>query len=101
MKILITQPAEKRLLEIHEYYVTHASIRVADRLINKIFKAIAKIEANPYLGSTDEYLSFMNKEHRKIFQGNYKIVYRFTETTIFITDVFDCRQDPVKQSVFG
>ena len=100
MKILITQPAEKRLFEIHEYYATHASLRIADRLIDKIFKAIFSIESNPQSGSPDEYLAFMNKGHRKVFHGNYKIVYRFTEDTIFITDVFDSMGNQKKKSLF-
>lgn len=38
----------------------------------------------------------MGKEHRRIIEGHYKIIYRVEGQAIYITDIFDSRQDPNK-----
>ena len=36
----------------------------------------------------------MEEGHRYIIRGNYKIIYKIQNKKLFITDVFDTRQDP-------
>jgi plasmid stabilization system protein ParE len=60
---------------------------------------LAKADAllnNPNTGQREEYLEHLGQSHRRVIEGNYKIIYRQEGETIFITDIFDSRQDPAK-----
>lgn len=48
------------------------------------------------LGSIDENFIHLKREYRKIFFKNYKITYRLGNSEIYITRVFDVRQNPNK-----
>lgn len=48
------------------------------------------------IGSIDETFNHLKQEYRKIFHGHYKITYRNGRTKIYITRVFDTRQNPNK-----
>ena len=51
---------------------------------------------NPRLGQQEEYLEHLEKGHRRLIEGNFKIIYRMKGDYIYITDFFDTRQDPEK-----
>jgi hypothetical protein len=51
---------------------------------------------NPFTGQEEPYLSHLQLSHRRIIEGNYKIIYRVEKDLIYVTDVFDTRQDPAK-----
>jgi len=51
---------------------------------------------DPHLGQFEEYLEHLEKGHRRLVEGNFKIVYRIESGCIYITDFFDTRQDPEK-----
>lgn len=53
-----------------------------------------KSENTHYRGPIEKLLMQLNQEHRFIIRGNYKIIYKILNSTIYITDVFDTRQDP-------
>jgi toxin ParE1/3/4 len=44
----------------------------------------------------EENLADLKQGHRYIVEGNYKIIYRLIDNEIYITDIFDCRQNPTK-----
>ena len=48
------------------------------------------------MGQVEGNLVELNQKHRYIVEGNYKIIYIVIDSTIYITDVFDCRQNPDK-----
>jgi len=50
------------------------------------------------IGSIDESFTHLKQEYRKIFYKNYKITYRNGKTKIYITRVFDTRQNPKKNN---
>lgn len=97
MKIRITQKAEERLKEIYQYYKREASITIARRIKDSILERIKILKDYKELGPIDEHLKFLNLGHRKLTEGNYKIVYRIEKNIIYITDIFDSQQDPDKQ----
>ncbi|MES2139639.1 MAG: type II toxin-antitoxin system RelE/ParE family toxin [Bacteroidota bacterium] len=97
MKIRITQKAEEGLKEIYQYYKREASITIARRIKDSILERIKILKDYKELGPIDEHLKFLNLSHRKLTEGNYKIVYRIEKNIIYITDIFDSQQDPDKQ----
>ena len=48
------------------------------------------------MGQREEYLEHLGQSHRRIIEGNYKIIYRIDGDMIYVTDIFDTRQDPGK-----
>jgi len=50
----------------------------------------------PFAGQKEEFLEDMKLEHRRIVEGNYKIIYRIHGDTVYVTDIFDSRQNPIK-----
>jgi toxin ParE1/3/4 len=47
-------------------------------------------------GSIETSLTDLKEEHRYVIRGNYKIIYKIQHKNVFITDIFDIRQDPEK-----
>lgn len=99
MKIVITEFAEGKLKEIFLYYKREATITIAKKIKRKIFNKIKLTIDNPSIGTEDKYLKHLGFGHRILIEGNYKIVYRQDGNIIYITDIFDSRQDPDKQSI--
>ena len=55
-----------------------------------------KLLTNPSMGQQEEYLEHLGLGHRRVIDGNYKIIYRVEGENIYITYIFDSRQDPAK-----
>ncbi len=51
---------------------------------------------NPYVGQYEECLEHLKKGHRRLVEGNFKIIYRVEDENVYITDFFDTRQAPEK-----
>lgn len=96
MKVEITDYAKSELRKIHNYHVQVASPEIATKLINKILDAIDELAQLPSIGSKEPLLHELNKNYRYIVCANYKIIFYNTENVTYITDIFDCRQNPVK-----
>jgi len=96
MKVEITEFAECELKRIYNYYRSVASEQVAGKIKNRILEKAMTLTTFPYRGQEEENLKELQEGHRYLVEGNYKIIYKITENTVFITDVFDTRQDPEK-----
>lgn len=96
MKLLVSEYAAARLDDIWNYYATEASERVADRITKKIVDDIDWLVDHPRGGQYEPLLDHLKMGHRCKVSGNYKIIYRIVDDLIFVSDVFDTRQDPGK-----
>ena len=96
MKIVVTIPAKESLKDIHDYYKENSSIRIADKIKSGIAKKLKFIALHPLTGQEEETLRELNLGHRRMVEGNYKIIYRIIDNVIYVTDIFDSRRDPSK-----
>ncbi|TND04836.1 MAG: plasmid stabilization system [Bacteroidetes bacterium] len=97
MKILVTEQAESSLNEALLFLVaTGASITLAERIAERIYRRILQLKKFPRSGSVETYLSELGQNHRYLVEGNYKIIYFISGKTVYVTDVFDVRQDPAR-----
>jgi toxin ParE1/3/4 len=96
MRLVITEPAKHRLREIHDYYKTFVSKKIADKIKLGIIQKLKTLKDNPHIGQSEEHLEHLHLNHRRMVEGNYKIIYRIEKETIFVTDIFDARQNPDK-----
>ena len=65
---------------------------IRDRIMNKADTTLL----NPQKGQKDPFLEHLGLEHRRLIEGNYKIIYRVDGQNIYIIAIFDKRQDPDK-----
>lgn len=97
MKLVFTEQAVQSLEECLEFLSRqNISSQKLLQIRNTILTKTSALIKNPHLGQPEEYLEHLSLSHRRIITGNYKIIYRIVASTIYITDIFDSRQDPSK-----
>lgn len=94
MRVIWTKYAYGSLLDIYKYYMQNVSIHVANKIKDQLLYSTKQLEKYPLSGPIENLLMELNQEHRFIIRGNYKIIYKILNSNIYITDVFDTRQDP-------
>lgn len=96
MKLVYTEQALASLEEALEFVSLNVSpekmIEIRDRILNKAETLLIQ----PLEGQKEPFLEHLGLAHRRIMEGHYKIIYRFIGEYIYITDIFDSRQDPYK-----
>ena len=96
LKIFWTDKAKNDLKVIYSYFFNLASKKVAKSITKKIVERTFDLKSNPNLGAIEESLMHRKFSYRSIIDGNYKIIYFVDNYNIFISTVFDCRQNPIK-----
>ena len=86
---------KKDLRKIFTYFKLKVSINLARKIINSILAKTSILETHN-IGVKEQLLIQLQQEHRYIIEGNYKIIYFIKDSTVYITHVFDTRQNPVK-----
>ena len=94
MKIIWSDFAAFELKNIFWYYKSVAGRKIAQKLIDNIFKSTKQLIKYPDSGQIEESLAELNEGHRYLITSNYKIIYKKIKEGILITDVFDTRQNP-------
>ncbi|WP_394331466.1 type II toxin-antitoxin system RelE/ParE family toxin [Williamwhitmania taraxaci] len=62
----------------------------------QILDAADSLSLHPLKGQKEHSLKHLGLDHRRLVTGHHKIVYRVIGEHIYITDIFDSRQDPEK-----
>ena len=96
MKVLWTKSALASLHGIYRYYKENVSITIACKIRDNILASVSQLEKHSLIGQIEELLEDMEGGHRYIVKDNYKIIYKIQTNTIYITDIFDTRQNPDK-----
>jgi len=95
MKVRITKPAQRRLRQIDDYYRKKGNRSHITKLRKDIRKKAKLLSRNPEMGQEEEYLKELGQGHRYIIVAKlYKLIYLIAKPFIFITDIFDTRQNP-------
>ncbi len=95
-QIIWTNFAISELKNIFLYYRMVAGDKVANKIKKSIFDTTKPLTQHPFIGAVEENLTDLKQGHRYLVSGNYKIIYKIVNNDIYITDVFDCRQNPTK-----
>lgn len=96
MNIKFTEQSLVSLQESLEFISKEVSLEKLIEIRDQLLNATDILTNYPKLGKKEEYLEHLNLEHRRIIDGHYKIIYRIDKKTIYITDIFDTRQEPKK-----
>jgi len=96
MKLVYTEQALESLEEALEFIaskVTHKKLlEIRDKILNKADTLLL----DPLKGQEEPYLEHLGLGHRRLVESHYKIIYRIIGEYVYITDIFDSRQDPDK-----
>lgn len=96
-RIIWTERALIDLLNIKGFISLDSEVQAIKQL-NRIFDREGQLIANPQSGGIQKGIN-SSFEIRYLVQDNYKILYRFTETEVYVLTVFDTRQDPEKMNL--
>ena len=97
MKLLWFSDAAADLDEIYGYYVK-LNPRAAATLYNSILDDAEILRANPRAARKEPLLEDLAEEYRSLVvaQGRYKLVYYIENDSVYIVQVFACRQNPYR-----
>lgn len=98
MKLVYTEQAVNSLREVLEFLseVQHIPDEKILEIRNQILDAADALLEHPSIGQEEPFLVNLGRQHRRLVEGHYKIIYRIEGEYIYITDIFDSRQDPDK-----
>lgn len=93
-EVFLTADAEQDLGDLFEYIATRDSPAAADRVLDRIEKAIAGLTAMPERGSHPrELLAVGIRDYRQVFFKPYRLIYRVVGARVFIYLIADGRRD--------
>jgi Plasmid stabilization system protein len=96
MKLVYTEQALISLEEALEFIAPKVSGEKLIEIRNRILNEADTLLLQPLKGQKEPFLEHLGLEHRRLVEGHYKIIYRFVGDYIYVTDIFDSRQDPDK-----
>lgn len=96
MKIKFTQQSLISLKESLDFIANEVSSQKLIEIRNQLLDSTDILTSHPKLGKKEEYLAHLDLGHRSIIEGHYKIIYKIEKELIYITDIFDTRQNPEK-----
>ena len=99
MKLVYTEQALDSLQEILDFIGPHVSHEKMLATRDQIWDAADTLLLNPFKGQKEPFLEHLKLSHRRLVESHFKIIYRIEGEYIFITDIFDSRQDSDKMKV--
>lgn len=96
MQVFFSDQALLDMEGVREYFDEVAPNKT-DEIILSIIDRVLQLEEYPLSGPEEPFLKSVGLDRRFLIHGNYKIIYR-VEDNIYITQIFDARQDPLKMS---
>ena len=93
-EVLLTRAAERDLEELYEYIASHDSAGNADRVLDRIEKALESLRRLPERGShPKELLALGIREYRQLFFKPYRLIYRIAGQRVYVYLIVDGRRD--------
>jgi len=96
MKLVYTEQAIESLIETLEFVAPKVTKEKLKIIRAKILDVADSLLKNPLKGQKEPNLEHLGLGHRRLVENHYKIIYRIEGDYIYITDIFDSRQDPEK-----
>lgn len=93
-EVLLTRDAERDLGELYEYIATHDSAGNANRVLDRIEKALESLSSFPERGShPKELLALGIREYRQVFFKPHRLIYRIAEQRVYVYLIVEGRRD--------
>jgi len=93
-EVLMTEDAARDLEEIYDYIEHHDTPNRADHVLKRIEEALVSLSESPERGVYPSDLVALGiRDYREIFFKPYRIIYRITQTSVYILLIVDGRRD--------
>jgi plasmid stabilization system protein ParE len=99
MKLIYTKQALLSLEETLNFIAPKVTPEKLIEIRDNILDAADTLVLQPLQGLREPFLEHLGLGHRSLVVSHYKIIYRVVGEYIYITDIFDSRQDPYKMKV--
>jgi toxin ParE1/3/4 len=96
MKLFYTEQALESLEEALEYIAPKVDHEKLIEIRDGILDAADTLLVHPFHGQQEPFLAHLGLDHRRLVVSHYKIIYRVIGEFIYVTDIFDTRQNPSK-----
>jgi len=96
MRLVMTESAWRSLDQAIYVLSVRWDDRVVDRIVTEIWEHIDIVLQYPLGGQLEEDLAELGRQHRRMVCGHFKIIYFVEGEDLYVTDIFDSRQDPGK-----
>ena len=96
MKLVYTEQALNSLEELLKFNATKVSREKLIEIRDQILDMADTLLLQPLKGQKEPFLEHLGLGHRRLVENHYKIIYRVVGDYIYVTDIFDSRQDPDK-----
>ncbi|MDX9847914.1 MAG: type II toxin-antitoxin system RelE/ParE family toxin [Tenuifilaceae bacterium] len=96
MKLIYTEQALFSLEEALKFITPKVPHEKLIEIRDEILDGADTLLMHPLQGQEEPLLEHLGLGHRRLVVSHYKIIYRIIEESIYITDIFDSRQDPDK-----
>jgi len=96
VKVIITDEAWKRLEKELNFLIEVRQLPPfkALSLGRKLVKKAVSLSNQPFKGQEEPCLLNLKQGHKRLIEGNFKIIYLIANDIIYITDFFNTRRDP-------
>lgn len=93
-EVLLTNAAARDLEELYDHIARHDAPGKADRVLDRIEKAMSDLSEHPERGVYPRELAMLGvRDYRQIFFKPYRIIYRVLAKRVYILLIADGRRD--------
>ena len=98
MKVIVSPEAEERLAGSLELYATYMSDTSVLRRRQRVIEGLRFLALNPRSGPYADEIRPGDDglRYRKLLVDHFKIIYKIVGDELWVSDIFDGRQDPRK-----
>ncbi|MFR9165041.1 MAG: type II toxin-antitoxin system RelE/ParE family toxin [Dysgonomonas sp.] len=95
MVIIWLPEAREHLKDIYQFYKSNRSVNAAVKVREELYKAVAPLKEHPKMAPVEIFSTKTTEKYHSLVVGKYfKIVYYISDEKIYISAIFDCRQNP-------
>jgi plasmid stabilization system protein ParE len=99
VEIIWTMKSKSDLKQIYTQLCTQIPEEKVFEVVQRIITKVDMLAEMPEMGQRETLLAKLKKVYRRLVESHYKIIYNFTDDTIYINRIFDSRQNPNKLTV--
>jgi len=94
MLVELTTSARLRFREARFFCSEYMSEREIEQVNSNVLEALVFLSRHPRAGACEELIFTGKTRYRRWIVGNLKIIYYIERDTLWVTDIYDSRQDP-------
>lgn len=93
MVVYIGSQAQQSIRGIFAYFKKVAGKKIAIDVRDRIRNGVGQLRLHPYIGVVEQDIP--GGEYRSlVIHSYYKLIYKVENSSIYVIDVWDCRQNP-------